>query len=245
MSALRIFVAGASGVVGAQLCRMLLDEGWHVTGTTRPRHDNHAPALRALGVEPVVVDVFDSERLAEVVQDAHPDVVIHQLTDLPDGLEASKMPEALPRNARIREEGTANLVAAAVAAGVKRVIAQSLAFVYAPGPLPWTEESPLNVDDPVFGRTARAVASLEEQILAGPFEGIVLRYGKFFGPGTGFDNPAPDGPLHVDAAADAARRAVTRGSAGIYNIAEDDGTVSIMRARTQLGWDPGYRYSAG
>jgi nucleoside-diphosphate-sugar epimerase len=222
---------------------MLLDEGWHVTGTTRPRPNNHAPTLQKLGVEPVVVDVFDRQRLIDAVVNARPDVVIHQLTDLPDRLEADKMSAALPRNARIRREGTANLVAAAIAAGVKRMIAQSLAFVYAPGPLPWTEEAPLNVDDPVVGQTARGVASLEEQVLGGPFRGVVLRYGKFYGAGTGFERPAPDVPVHVDAAADAARKAVTLGS-GIYNIAEDVGTVAIVRARTDLGWDPLFRYNS-
>ena len=221
---------------------MLLDEGWHVIGTTRPRANSRAPELQKLGVEPVVVDVFDRERLIDAVVKARPDVIIHQLTDLPDRLEADKMPAARPRNARIRTEGTANLVAAATAAGAKRFIAQSLAFVYAPALLPWTEEAPLNVDDPVAGETARAVASLEQQVLGGPFTGVVLRYGKFYGPDTGFDSPAPDGPVHVEAAADAARKAVTRGS-GIYNIAEDDGTVAISRARMELEWDPAFRYS--
>ncbi|HEY8513319.1 MAG TPA: NAD(P)-dependent oxidoreductase [Cyclobacteriaceae bacterium] len=242
MRTLRILVAGASGVVGMPLCRMLVGDGLYVIGTTRPRPDSRADALRKIGVHPVVVDVFDKEAFIEAVVNAKPDVVIHQLTDLPDGLDPKQMPEARSRNARIRREGTANLVAAAIAAGVKRVIAQSLAFAYAPGPTPWTEDAPLNVDDPVTGETARAVASLEEQVLGGPFEGIVLRYGKFYGPGTGFDSPPPGGPLHVHAAADAARKAVTRGRAGIYNIAEDDGTVSIDRARGELGWDPAFRY---
>ncbi|MFO7257845.1 MAG: NAD(P)-dependent oxidoreductase [Bacteroidota bacterium] len=243
MASLRIFVAGASGVVGMPLCRMLLDDGMYVIGMTRPRPDSrHADALRKIGVEPVMVDVFDKERLLEAVTQAKPDVIIHQLTDLPDGLDPKLMPEARSRNARIRREGTANLVNAARAAGVKRVIAQSLAFVYAPGPLPWTEDAPLNIDDPVTGESARAVASLEEQILSGPYEGVVLRYGKFYGPGTRFDSPPPGGPLHVHAAADAARKAVTRGRAGVYNIAEDDGTVSIARARSELSWDPTFRY---
>ena len=97
------------------------------------------------------------------------------------------MAEALVRNARLREVGTRNLVAAAVAAGAKRMVAQSLAFVYAPGPMPYREDAPLCLDDPVFGETARAVASLEQQVLAAPLTGIVLRYGKLYGPGTGFD----------------------------------------------------------
>jgi len=123
------------------------------------------------------------------------------------------------------------------------MVAQSLAFVYAPGPLPHREDAPLNLNDPSFTDTVRAVASLEQQVLAAPFTGIVLRYGKFYGPGTGFDLPPTGTPLHVDDAADAARHALTRGQAGVYNIAEDDGTVSIQKASDELGWVPGFRLS--
>jgi nucleoside-diphosphate-sugar epimerase len=122
------------------------------------------------------------------------------------------------------------------------MIAQSIAFAYAPGPLPYHEEWPLNIDalDPA-GLSARAVASLEQQVLQAPLTGIILRYGKFYGPGTGFDDPPSGGPVHVDAAADAARRAVTRGRTGIYNIAEDHGTISSRRAAIELGWNPDFR----
>lgn len=152
------------------------------------------------------------------------------------------MAAATIRNARIREIGTHNLLVAAIAAGVKRLVAQSIAFAYAPGPLPCDETAPLNVDAPDrAGLTARGVASLEKQVLAAPLEGIILRYGKFYGPGTGFDQPARGGAVHVDAAADAARRAVTRGTRGIYNIAEEDGTVSSRKAVRELGWQAGFR----
>jgi nucleoside-diphosphate-sugar epimerase len=197
--------------------------------------------LRDLGVEPEIVDVFNEALLLEIVRKAEPEVVVHQLTDLPPALDPAKMAEALVRTDRLREIGTRNLVGAAVAAGVQRMVAQSLAFVYAPGPMPYREDAPLNLDDPVFGATARAVASLEQQVLAAPLTGIVLRYGKLYGPGTGFDLPASDGPLHVDDAADAARRALTRGETGVYNIAEDDGAVSINKAADALGWVPGFR----
>lgn len=105
------------------------------------------------------------------------------------------------------------------------------------------EEAPLNVGAPdeAGGLSARGVASLESQTLAGPFAGVVLRYGKRYGPGTGFDAPPAGGPVHVDAAADAARRAVTRGSPGIYNVAEEDGTVSSAKAARELGWLPDFR----
>ncbi len=235
----RIFVAGASGAIGCRLCRLLVDEGWSVIGTTRSV--DKASVLRDIGVEPVIVDVFDDASLLDVVCKAEPSIVVHQLTDLPPALDPTKMAAALVRNARLREVGTHNLVVAATAAGVKRMVAQSIAFVYAPGPMPYREDEPLILDDPDYGETARAVASLEQQVLAAPFTGIVLRYGKLYGPGTGFDRPASGGPLHVDDAADAARRAVTRGTAGVYNIVEDDGTVSSNKAAHALGWTPGFR----
>ena len=177
----------------------------------------------------------------EAICRAAPAVVIHQLTDLPPGLDRAKMAEARIRNARIRAIGTRNLIAGAVAAGARRMIAQSIAFAYAPGPKPYGEDAPLAVDDPELGLTARAVASLEQQVLRAPLEGIVLRYGKLYGPGTGFDGPAAISPVHVDAAADAARRAVTRGGPGVYNVAEDDGTVCSDKAAEALGWEPGFR----
>jgi nucleoside-diphosphate-sugar epimerase len=235
----RIFVAGASGAIGRRLCRLLVNEGWSVIGTTRSLEK--VPMLRDLGVEPEIVDVFNEALLLEIIRKAEPEVVVHQLTDLPPALDPAKMAEALVRTDRLREIGTRNLVGAAVAAGVQRMVAQSLAFVYAPGPMPYREDAPLNLDDPVFGATARAVASLEQQVLAAPLTGIVLRYGKLYGPGTGFDLPASDGPLHVDDAADAARRALTRGETDVYNIAEDDGAVSINKAADALGWVPGFR----
>lgn len=234
-----VFVAGASGVVGRRLCPLLVDDGWKVIGATRSA--GKAAMLRAMGVEPVIVDVFDENALLEVVRRAGPSVIVHQLTDLPPGLDPAKMAEARARNARVREIGTRNLVAAATAAGARRMIAQSIAFAYAPGPMPFLEDAPLNVDDPEFGLTARAVASLERQVLESPFEGVVLRYGRFYGPGTGFDTPPGNGPLHVDAAAQAARLVVTRGAAGIYNVAEEDGTVSCRKAITMLGWSPDFR----
>lgn len=190
-----------------------------------------------------MVDVFDAEALRQAVLTAGARIVIHQLTDLPPGLDPKRMPAARERNARIREVGTRNLIAAGLAGGMRRLIAQSISFVYAPGPTPYREESPLNVGAPdeAGGRTTRGVASLESQTLGGPFEGLVLRYGRLYGPGTGVDTPPAGGPVHVDAAADAARRAVTRGSPGVYNIAEEDGTVSSAKAVRELGWRSDFR----
>lgn len=235
----RIFLAGASGAIGRRLCLLLVRDGWQVTGTTR--NAEKAEALRLIGVDPAVVDVFDEAALQAAAVAAVPGVVMHQLTDLPPGLDPAKMGDAVPRNARLREVGTRHLVAAAVAAGAKRIIAQSVAFAYAPGPGPYREESPLNVEAAEPARTsARGVASLERQVLDAPLESVVLRYGRLYGPGTGFEDRTEGGKLHVDAAADAARRALTRGR-GVYNIAEDDGTVSSARAAVELGWRPDFR----
>jgi nucleoside-diphosphate-sugar epimerase len=235
----RVFLAGAGGAIGRRLCRLLVDDGWSVVGTTRSAEK--AAMLRDLGVEPAIVDVFDGAALRDALNDSRADFVIHQLTDLPPALDPEKMVAARSRNARIREVGTRNLAAAAVSAGVKRMVAQSIAFAYAPGPLPYREDAPLNLDHADFGSTARGVASLEQQVLAAPFEGIVLRYGKLYGPGTGFDSPAAGGPLHVDAAADVARRALTQGTPGIYNVAEDDGTVDSGKAAAAFGWLAAFR----
>ena len=236
-----IFLAGASGAIGRRLCALLTADGWRVIGTTRS--PEKATLLRSLGVEPVVVDVFDAEALRQAARAARAGIVIHQLTDLPPGLDPARMAAWRQRNARLRELGTRNLIAAGLAGGMRRLIAQSVSFAYAPGPLPLREDAPLNVgaSDEAGGLSARGVASLESQALAGPFEGVVLRYGKLYGPGTGFDTPPAGGPVHVDAAADAARRAVTRGAPGIYNVAEEDGTVSSAKAVSELAWRHDFR----
>lgn len=235
-----IFLAGASGAIGRRLAPLLTAAGWRVVGTTRS--EAKAPLLREMGVEPVVADVFDAGLLRDIVGDLRPEIVIHQLTDLPHALEPSKMADALVRNARLRDEGTKNLVAAAVRAGVKRLIAQSIAFIYAEGTQPYREQHQLLPEThPVYGETARAVASLERQVLGAPLDGIVLRYGLFYGPGTGFDAPIAPGSVHVDAAAKAAELAIAKAAPGIYNVAEGDGAVSSEKAGGILGWDPGWR----
>ena len=154
------------------LCRLLVADGWNVVGTTRKVE--RAKALEAVGVEPAVVDVFDADALRQAVLAAQPTAVIHQLTDLPQQLNADNLEPALLRNARLREVGTRNLIDACVSARVGHVIAQSIAFAYAPGPQPLTEDAPLNVNasDPVAARTARAVKMLEDLVLRGPFRGV-------------------------------------------------------------------------
>ena len=174
---MRIFLAGASGVIGSRLVPLLVDAGHEVVGMTRSTAK--VTDLRALGATPVVCDVFDAEELRREVVGFVPRLVMHQLTDLPDdpvliaGLSGA--------NARIRREGTRNLLVAAEAAGATRFIAQSVAW-----------ELP--------GDSGRAVRDLEAMVLDA--DGVVLRYGQFHGPGTYHEGDPPAGPrIHVTAAA--------------------------------------------
>jgi nucleoside-diphosphate-sugar epimerase len=239
----RIFLAGAGGAIGRRLTPMLVAAGHSVAGTTRSAAK--ADAISTLGAEAVVVDVFDAAALARAVTAVAPDIVIHQLTDLPRGLDPAKMDEAAQRNARIRREGTRNLVDAAVAAGARRFIAQSIAWAYAPGAEPYDEDAPLDLA--AEGRRAVSVGgvvALEQAVVGAPLEGIVLRYGQLYGPGTGADVRDGASPVHVDDAARAAVLALDRGRPGVYNIAERGGAVDVGKADRELGWraeprDPG------
>lgn len=236
---MRIFLAGATGVIGQRLIPLLRAAGHEVFGTTR--FEERAAALAALGVRPVVLDALDGRAVFDAVADAAPAVLIHQLTDLPRRYDAAALPAAIERTSRLRVEGTRNLVIAAIAAGVARLVAQSICFMYAPGPEPHDEGDPLDLSGSM-AKAAAAIAALERLVTqAGEFEGLVLRYGRFYGPGTWSDVRAGRASVHVDAAAHAAFLAVSRGRAGIYNVAEDDGMVSVARARRELGWDPQFR----
>jgi nucleoside-diphosphate-sugar epimerase len=227
------FVAGAGGAIGRVLCDLLIQDDWRVVGTTRSA--GRAEELRSRGVEPVVVDVFDREALIRAVAAAEPAVVIHQLTDLPKELSPANMATARPRNARLREVGTDNLIAAAIEGGSSRVVAQSIAFAYAAGPRPYVEDAAIDT------MAWPSVAKLEALVLGCPLEGIVLRYGRLYGPNTWSLVPSGEAPVHVDAAAHAARLAATHGTRGIYNVAEDDGVVSSEKARRELGWRSTFR----
>ena len=199
---MKIFLAGATGAIGKPLVPLLVARGYEVFGTTRVAAK--ADALRRLGAQPVVVDVFDAAALAKAVLAAKPQIVIHQLTDLPPGLDPARMAEAAARNARIRIEGTKNLIAAALAAGARRLISQSIA---------WEPQ----------GVSAQGVASLEQQTLnSPPLEGIVLRYGRLYGPGTGKDDAPAELPCHVDVAARAAVTAVERGEPGMVRVLDSE-----------------------
>lgn len=239
---MRVFLAGASGAIGRRLTPLLIAAGHEVSGMTRS--PDAARQLEAGGVHPVMADVFDADGLKRGVTGARPEIVIHQLTDLPRVLEdEAQLAAAYPRNARIRTEGTRNLVAAAKAAGARRFIVQSVAFAYAPGKPPYIETDPLNLLDGPRLETVRAAADMERQVLDSGIEAVVLRYGLFYGPGTWSEGPARKPSLHIDAAAQAAFLTVARGN-GIYNIADDDGTVSIEKARHELGFDPAVRLPA-
>jgi nucleoside-diphosphate-sugar epimerase len=236
----RIFVAGATGVIGRRLVPLLVAAGHDVTGSTRSA--DKVQSLQRAQAKAVVVDVFDAAALAGVVAAARPEVVIHQLTDLPDTVVPSAMAESRVRNARLRTEGTRNLVEGARAAGTGRLVAQSIAFAYASGPEPHGEDDPINMAGEA-AVSGRGVLSLEGSVTGTPgIEGVVLRYGHLYGPGTWSEGRAAPPALHVDAAAQAAVRAIDHGAPGIYNIAEDDGAVSIEKARVQLRFDPVFRF---
>jgi len=243
--AMRVFLAGAAGAIGRRLVPLLVEAGHSVTGTTRS--GEKAAELKARGVTAVVVDVYDAAALRDAVVRARPDVVVHQLTDLPKILDRARPPGGFTDNTRLRIEGTANLVAAAQAARARRLIAQSIAFAYAPGPEPHAETDPLASPegDSSHAVTARGVRALEEAVLgAAGMEGIVLRYGRLWGPGTWNVTPSGRGVLHVDAAAHVACLALTRGKAGVYNVAEPDGALRVEKAQRDLGFNPAFRLPA-
>jgi nucleoside-diphosphate-sugar epimerase len=234
----RVFVAGASGVIGRSLLPMLVQAGHEVVGMTRS--EEKAGLVRGLGAEPVLADAFDAGRLREVVAEARPEVVIHELTDIPREIDPKRFAEQFERNNRLRREGTRNLVDAAREAGARRLIAQSIAFVYAyGGGALHREEDPLALE---LGDVVTAVADLEAAVTkADGIEGVVLRYGYFYGPGTSY---ASDGAqaemarkrrfpivgggdgvfsfIHVDDAAAATVRAIEHGAPGIYNVVDDE-----------------------
>lgn len=237
---MRIFLAGATGAVGRRVGSLLRQDGHDVTGTTRTTAKGSLLSER--GIVPAVVDVFDAGALAEAVATARPEVVIHQLTDLVSGPGTPGYPAAQEANRRLRIEGTRNLVQAARMAGVRRVVAQSIAFIYAPGEGARNEDDPLDLAaDGVRALTVQGIVALEREVLTtAGVDGVALRYGYFYGPDTWYDASPKPPSVHVDAAAQAAVLAVKEGS-GIYNIAEDCELVSSARAKRELGFDPAFR----
>jgi nucleoside-diphosphate-sugar epimerase len=176
---MRLFLAGASGVIGQRLIPRLVEAGHVVGGMTRS--PSKAELLTDLGAEPIVCDVFDREALIQAVGDFGPDVVLNQLTDLPD--DAAEIEQYTELNARIRTEGSENLIEAARRSGSPKLLAQSVAWQLPDGP------------------DARALAELERSVLAQ--DGVVLRYGQFYGPGTYNEQEPPAEPrVHIERAAD-------------------------------------------
>lgn len=224
---LHIFVAGATGVIGRRVVARLSEAGHRVTALTRS--PDKSPLLSSLGATPAIGDAYDPDRLVELVAQASPDVVMHQLTDLSDLDSAA--------NARLRHEGTANLIAASRAAGVHRVIAQSIAWAYAPTPSPAIESTPLDLDaaEPRH-TTVAAVAALESAVQSVP-DAVVLRYGMLYGsdtwflPGQRHALAATEGRLaadqsitsfvHINDAVMAAVHALDW-SSGLLNIVDDE-----------------------
>jgi len=240
-----IFLAGATGAIGTVLIPLLRDAGYTVYGGTR--RQARADALRELGAIPVMIDVFDADALkAELIRIA-PSVVIHQLTDLPRVPDPQALVQAAAGNARIRNEGTRNLVAAALAAGATRLIAQSIAWAYAPGDKPFSEEQPLDIDAEGLRRVSvGGVAALETQVLQTPgLKGTVLRYGQLYGPGTWASEPQGSSPVHIAAAAHAALLALQSNAPGVFNITEDNTEANNQKARRVLHWNPAFRSPYG
>jgi nucleoside-diphosphate-sugar epimerase len=247
---MKVFVAGASGALGAQLVPRLVAAGHEVVGMTRT--PSKQDGLRALGAEPVVADALDSEAVARVVGEAEPEVIVHQLTALSGTLSASDMrhPErsaAVIMTNRLRTEATDHLLAAGRAVGARRFVAQSYGawrFARTGGPVQ-TEADPLDPDPPAAYRSVvAAILYLEKAVTTIEWgEGLALRYGGFYGPGTSMSSD-PDavmaGPIrkrrfpligdgggvwsfiHIEDAAAATVAAIERGQPGVYNVVDDE-----------------------
>jgi len=239
---MKVFVAGATGAIGRPLLRQLVAAGHEVTGTTR--REEHAEGIRAAGATAVVCNALDTQGVHNALRQARPEVVVHALTALPPRIDYRGKRDPLAATNRLRREGTRNLVAAARGAGARRLIAESVAFLYAPqGERVKDEEAPLFLGAPgPFGEAVDALADLERQVTeAEGLEGVVLRYGWLYGPGTSFDRDGSQTEdvrkrkapivgkgtgvfsfLHVEDAAAATVAAVEGGPPGIYNVVDDE-----------------------
>lgn len=256
---MRVFVAGATGVIGRPLVSQLIEAGHEVTAITRS--EEKLGELYELGAEPVLCDVFDAGRLGSVVARAEPDAVINELTDLPQSLNPRKLGEYYAANNRVRREGTANLLDAARDSGrVRRFLVQGAAYWYAQtGGAVKTEEAPLYLDaPPPVGPAVQTIKFVEDVVLSAEgLEGLVLRYGFFYGPGTWY---AKDGDvsqqvrkrrypmigrgegtysfIHVDDAASATVAALEGARPGVYNVVDDE-------PATAAEWMPVYAEALG
>ncbi|MGI8804005.1 MAG: NAD-dependent epimerase/dehydratase family protein [Solirubrobacteraceae bacterium] len=240
---MKVLVAGASGVLGRELVPRLVASGHEVVGMTRS--PDKRDAVRALGAVAAVADALDPEAVARVVAEAQPEVIVHQLTALAGSLDPRHFDRDFALTNRLRTEATDHLLAAGRAVGARRIVAQSFAgwpFARLGGPVK-TEDDPLDPSPPeAMRRTFDAICHLEQAVTGADWaEGLVLRYGGFYGPGTSL---GPDGEqlalirkrrfpvvgdgagvwsfIHVEDAADATVAAIRRGRPGIYNIVDDE-----------------------
>jgi nucleoside-diphosphate-sugar epimerase len=239
---MRVFVAGATGAIGKQLVPRLIAAGHEVHGMTRS--ESKQAMLHELGAVPVVADALDPDQVAEAVGRARPDVIVHQLTAIPGAVDMRHFDRDFALTTRLRTEGTDHLLSAGQAVGVRRFVAQSHILLYArTGAAVKTEEDPFDrAPAREMRETLAAIRHLEEAVLGARWtEGIVLRYGHFYGPGTSI---APGGQsselvrkrkfplvgdgggvwsfIHVADAAEATVAAVEHGSRGVYNVVDDD-----------------------
>jgi nucleoside-diphosphate-sugar epimerase len=255
---MRVFLAGATGAIGRRLVPQLVEAGHEVTAITRS--EGNLGMLGKLGAEAVLCNVFDAGRLGSVVAQAEPNAVINQLTDLPQSLNPRKLGEYYAANNRVRREGTRNLLSAALGAGVRRFLVQGAAYWYAPtgGPVQ-TEEAPLYLDAPTpIGPAVETIKEVEDAVLsADGIEGVVLRYGMFYGPGTWYAKDGDVGRqvrkrrypmigkgegtysfIHVDDAASATVAALEAARPGVYNVVDDE-------PATAAEWLPVYAEALG
>lgn len=249
---MKVFVAGATGAIGKQLLPMLVEHGHEVTGMTRTLAK--ADLIRTLGARPVVADALDPETVAQAVAEAQPEALIHQLTAIDTGSMTRSLDKMFTPTNRLRTKGTDHLLAAARAVGARRFIAQSFAgwpFERTGGPVK-TEEDPLQASPPKsITQSLGAIRYVEETVTgADGIEGLVLRYGGFYGPGTSL-GLNPDGDqikmirkrrfpvvgdgagiwslVHVKDAAAATAAALERGEPGLYNVVDDEPVpVSVL-----------------
>ena len=242
---MKVFVAGATGALGTQLVPRLAEAGHEVTGMTRTAAK--ADGLRELGATPVVADALDADAVGEAIGSARPEVVVHQLTAIPESINPRKINRDFELTNRLRTEGTDHLLAAARAAGARRFIAQSFAgwpFARTGGPVK-SEDDPLDPDPPELLRAMLdAIKYLEAAVTgAAGLDGLVLRYGGFYGPGTSIslsplgaqvkmvkrrmlpilgDGAGFASFVHIADAAAATVAAVERGAPGLYNVVDDE-----------------------
>ena len=238
---MRVFLAGATGAIGRQLLLLLVQAGHDVTAMTRS--PTRAGWISSEHAHPVVCDVFDRERLRQALIEARPEVLIHQLTSIPKRIHLRRVVEELAATNRLRTEGTLILMEAARAAKVRRVIAQSVSFLYNPnGGSPASEDEGLFRLIPGASELVDTIHVHEHAILGSPrIEGVVLRYGSFYGPGTFYAGDGSfahdvrrrrvpvvgDGQgrisfIHVRDAAAATAMFVEAGEPGIYNVVDDE-----------------------